>query len=319
MWLVYELRVVWLILVIALILAGTFHPVIKWMESRGLKRIPALLVLFAALTSLVVLLLLLIIPPLISEGSQLLQNAPSLRLRLIAFLQERAYTMPFADMVQRAQPEEAFRVIEDFLAGNSTRAARVIGFGGTAVVLSFYLLADGKRAHGLVYSATPRAMHAQLARIIARLETIVGGYMRGQLITSAAIGVFTLVLLLVCGVPDALMLALFAALADVLPFIGGLMVIIPAVLSALSRGLPIAMIVLVSLLVYMEFESRVLVPRVYGRLLRLAPTVVILALVAGGTLMGILGALLALPIAAGLVMILEEMHLELPGDIESGV
>ena len=75
-----------------------------------------------------------------------------------------------------------------------------------------------------------------------------------------------------------------------------------------------ATVVLVSMFVYMEFESRILVPRVYGHVLRLSPTTVLLALLAGGTLLGVMGALLALPIAAGLQMILEELRVEMPGD-----
>jgi len=182
------------------------------------------------------------------------------------------------------------------------------------VVLSIYLLADGKRAQGVAYALVPRDYHMRLARIIQNMETIVGGYMRGQLITSAAIGVFTFLLLLICRVPNALSLALFAAVVDVIPFIGGFMVVAPAVLAALPRGVPAAGLVLVALSVYMEFESRVLVPKVYGKVLRLSPSMVILALLAGGTLMGVLGALLALPIAAGVLMILEELRVEMPGD-----
>jgi predicted PurR-regulated permease PerM len=181
-------------------------------------------------------------------------------------------------------------------------------------VLSVYLLADGKRAQGVVYAMVPRDYHMRLARILQNLETIVGGYMRGQFITSAAIGLFTFALLVVCGVPNALPLALFAAVVDVIPFIGGFLVVVPAVLSALPRGFAVAGIVLTALMMYMEFESRVLIPRIYGHVLRLSSTVVILALVAGGTLMGIMGALIALPIAAGLQMMLEELRVDMPGD-----
>ena len=109
-------------------------------------------------------------------------------------------------------------------------------------------------------------------------------------------------------------LALFGALVDVIPFIGGFLVIIPAVLSALPLGVAVAGTLFLCQLIYMEFESRILVPRIYGQVLRLPPTAVILALVAGGTLMGIIGALLALPIAAGTFMMLEELRVELPGD-----
>src|SRR5205085_8555033 len=146
------------------------------------------------------------------------------------------------------------------------------------------------------------------------LELIVGGYVRSQLITSAAIAAFTFLLLTVCGVSHALSLALLAGLADVVPFVGGLLAAVPVVLSALPRGLPVAGAVLAALFLYMEFENRILVPKVYGSVLRLSPAAVVLALLAGGMLLGMMGALLALPIAAGLQMILEELRVELPGD-----
>jgi predicted PurR-regulated permease PerM len=138
--------------------------------------------------------------------------------------------------------------------------------------------------------------------------------MRGQLITSVAIGVFTYLLLVICGVPNALSLALFAAVVDVIPIIGALLATAPAVLVALSKGLPTGLVVLVALFIYQELENRILIPKVYGRVLRLSPTTIVLALLAGGILLGVIGALLALPIAAGLQMMLQELRVELPGD-----
>lgn len=313
-WLAYELWVVELMLVVALILAGTFNPLIERMEQRGIRRGYALAIFCVALGVVVALFVFLTIPPLVDQIAQMVQAAPATRTRLIAGLSEHRFTMPLAHVVQGAGVEQTFSRIEHYLLGYSSQAAQVIGYGATTLVLSIYLLADGKRAQGVVYAIVPRDYHMRLARILQNLERIVGGYMRGQLITSAAIGAFTFLLLLVCHVPNALSLALFAAIVDVIPFIGGLMVITPAVLSALPHGLPVAGVVLAALLVYMEFESRILIPRIYGQMLRLPSTVIILALVAGGTLMGVLGALLALPIAAGLLMILEELRVEMPGD-----
>ena len=105
-----------------------------------------------------------------------------------------------------------------------------------------------------------------------------------------------------------------AALADLIPFVGGLLATAPAALFALSRGLPVALVVLIALFGYQEFESRILIPRVYGHVLRLAPTMVVLALLAGGVLGGVIGAVLALPIAAGLQMMVKELRVDLPGD-----
>ena len=314
LWLAYELRLVGLLLLMALILAGTINPLIEWMEQRSIRRIYALVLVFAVSLLVAVGFLFLTIPPLVDQLTQLVKDAPATRERLIAFLSERSITRPLAHAVQSAELEATFSRIESYLLGYSSRAALVIGSAGTTLVLSFYLLADGKRTQGVAFALVPREYHMRLARIIQNMERIVGGYMRGQIITSAAIGVFTFLLLMLCRVPNALSLALFAAVVDVLPFVGGLLVIVPAMLSALPVGMPIVLAVFASLTLYMQFESRILVPRVYGTALRLSPTAVILALVAGGTLMGIIGALLALPIAAGLLMVLEELRVELPGD-----
>jgi len=313
-WLFLQLWAIALLLVVALVFAGTFNPLVEWMEHRGLKRIHALTLLFVALLLVTLLLIFLTVPPLIEQLAQIVRDAPSLREQLIVLLQQRDLTAPLARAVQNAGLEQTFARIESALVGYAPRAVTALGWAVTTLFLSFYLLADGKRMQGMLYAIVPRDYHMRLARILQNLELIVGGYMRGQLITSAAIGVFTLLLLVIFKVPNALPLALLAALADVIPFVGGLLATIPAVLAALSRGLPTAVVVLAVLFVYQEFENRVLIPRVYERALRLAPTTVILALIAGGILYGVIGALLALPVAAGMQMMLAELRVELPGD-----
>ncbi len=313
-WLLRQLWVVGLLVVVALVFAGTFNPLVEWMEKRGLNRTLSLILLFFGSIVVASLLIFLTVPPLAEQLVQIVHGAPEQRAQLIALLEKRSFTLPLAHAVQNAGLEQMFARLESHLLRYSSQAVEVLGYFATTFVLSFYLLADGKRTQGALYALVPRDYHMRLARIIHNLETIVGGYMRGQLITSAAIGIFTYLLLAICQVPNALSLALFAALADVIPFVGGLLAAGTAVLSALPRGLPVASVVLVSMFIYMEFENRVLVPRVYGHVLRLSPTAVVLALLAGGTLLGVMGALLALPIAAGLQMILEELRVEMPGD-----
>jgi predicted PurR-regulated permease PerM len=313
-WLLRQLWMIGLLVVVALVFAGTFNPLVEWMERRGLKRTLSLVLLFSASVVVASLLLFLTVPPLVAQLAQIVHAAPGHREQLIAFLQQRSFTEPLAHAVQNAGLNEMFARIESHLLGYSSQAVMVLGYFATTVVLSFYFLADGKRTQGALYAIVPRDYHMRLARIIHNLETIVGGYMRGQLFTSAAIAIFTFLLLVICQVPNALSLALFAAVADVIPFVGGILAAGLVVLSALPRGLPVATVVLVSMFIYMEFESRILVPRVYGHVLRLSPAAVVLALIAGGTLLGVMGALLALPIAAGLQMILEELRVEMPGD-----
>jgi predicted PurR-regulated permease PerM len=313
-WLFLELRVIVLLVVVALVFAGTFNPLVERMERRGLKRIYGLILLFVALLVTTLLLIFLTVPPLIEQIAQIVRDAPRHRELLIGLLQQHEITAPLARAVQNMPLEQTVNRVETYLVGYAPHALKGLGYAVTTLVLSFYLLADHKRTQGALYAVVPRDYHMRLARILHNLETIVGGYMRCQLITCAAIGVFMFLLLLICGIPNALSIALFAALVDVIPFIGALLASAPAVFSALGVSLPMGIVVFVILFVYQEFESRVLVPRIYGHVLRLSPTVVILALLAGGLLLGIIGALLALPIAAGVQMMLQELRVAMPGD-----
>ena len=196
------------------------------------------------------------------------------------------------------------------------RVFEIAAYGASAIFLALYIMIDRDRLRGGLFAVVPRSHHIRLARVMMNLETIVGAYIRGQAITCLLIAVFSFALLVACGVPNALALAVFAGIADVLPYIGAFLSIAPMVLAALARGPVIAVVVLLIMLAYEEFESRVLVPRIYGRALRLPSSVVLVALLAGGTLMGILGALLALPVAATVMMLIEELRVELPGQQE---
>jgi len=313
-WLFLQLHAIVLLVVVALVFAGTFNPLVEWMERRGVKRFFALTLLFVALLVVTSLLIVFTVPPLLEQLGQIVREAPRYRDQLIVVLQQRDFTAPLARAVQGAGLEQAFARLESGLLAYTPRIVTGLGWAVTTLFLTFYLLADGKRTQGVLYAVVPRDYHMRLARILQNLEAIVGGYMRGQLITSVAIGVFTYVLLLICGVPNALSLALFAAVVDVIPLVGGLLATTPAVLSALTGGMPVALVVLVALVAYQEFESRILLPRVYEHTLRLSPTTIVLALLAGGILLGVIGALLALPIAAGLQMTLQELRVDMPGD-----
>ena len=185
-----------------------------------------------------------------------------------------------------------------------------------AIFLALYMMIDRDRLRGGLYSVVPRSHHIRLSRIMMNLETIVGGYIRGQVITCALMAVFMFILLVACGVPNALAIAVFGGIADVLPYIGIFLTMGPAVVAALAQGPVVTVIVLVLMLAYEEFESRVLVPVVYGRAMRLPSSVVLFSLIVGATLLGILGALLALPVAAAIVMLIEELRVELPGETE---
>jgi predicted PurR-regulated permease PerM len=134
--------------------------------------------------------------------------------------------------------------------------------------------------------------------MLEALGRVVGGYVRGQTITSAAIGVYTLLVLLAVDVENAYAYAVLAAFADIIPLVGAFIAVIPAGLNAFQESPTKGIIVVGLLVLYQQFEDRVLVPRVYGQTLNLPPIVVFIAVLVGAQLLGIVGVLLAIPAAA---------------------
>jgi predicted PurR-regulated permease PerM len=314
-WIAIQLWTVIVVMIVALVLVGTFDPLVAWLERRGLRRGRALALIFFVIALALGAILLVTVPPLVTQLQHIIEDAPSERRKLISFLQQYKWTTPFWKSLKAVPLDDLVVKAGNTLLGYSSEILTSIGYAITTLFLSLYLLADPGRAKGVLYALVPRHSHVKLAKILIELKTIVGGYMRGQLITSVAITIFTFALLTAFKVEDALALAMFAGLTDVIPFIGGYVASAPAVIAVSSQGGAAMAIVAALMFLYQEFESRILVPRVYGRVLRLSPAIVLIALLVGGTLMGILGALLALPIAAGLQMIVRELRVELPGEV----
>jgi predicted PurR-regulated permease PerM len=314
-WLLGQLATVLSVLIVALVLVGTFDPLVAWLERRGLARGRSLVLVFviAALTLAGVVLLM--VPPLIAQVLELIERAPKAREQLVHNLDHGGWSRPLIAAIQDLPLDHLSARAGGAMLGYSTKLFEIIGYGISTLFLAIYLLADPARAKGLVYSAVSRHHHVKLAKILLELKIIVGGYMRGQFITSLSISVFVFALLTAFGADHALPLALFAGLTDILPFVGGYIASAPVIIAVSPHGATITLVIAGVMMLYQEFESRILVPRVYGRVLRLSPAIVLVALLVGGTLAGILGALLALPIAAGLRMLIHELRLDLPGDM----
>jgi predicted PurR-regulated permease PerM len=316
LWLVVQLWPVFLVVVVALLIVGTMSPAVSWMEARRVNRGLGIGIAFTLLFVLTTLTVTMTMPSLVTQAAGLVEQEPAFRARLADHLALSALTAPLAAWLRNFRYDSASIVLSATGFAFSMRVLEVLAYAASAIFLALYIMIDRDRIRGGLFSLVPRSHHIRLARVLMNLETIVGAYIRGQLVTCLLIGAFAFVLLVACGVPNPMALAVFAGLADVLPYIGAFLSIAPMVLAALPRGPVVVAVVLVVMLAYEEFESRVLVPRIYGQALRLPSSVVLLALLAGGKLMGVLGALLALPVAATIRMLLEELRVELPGQQE---
>jgi predicted PurR-regulated permease PerM len=313
LWLAAQLKSVIVVSVVALVLVGTLNPLTGFLQRRGLGRTSAVGVIFAVAVCLAVALGLVMVPALIAQAQSLIQAAPGMQLHLASLLERSRVLEPVAGAIRNANLQELLLPTSREALSYSSDLVTGIGWALTTLALAFYILADPETTQAALYGVVPRRFHVRLARIMLNLETIVGGYMRGQILTSGLMGVVIYVLLRVLEIKNPLPLAVFAGVTDVLPYIGGILAVIPLVAAAVPHGSVSVVVVIASVVVYQEIENRLILPRVYGRVLRLPAWLITLALLVGGELMGIVGALLALPVTAGARMILKELRVELPG------
>jgi predicted PurR-regulated permease PerM len=303
-----------IVIIMAMLFVGTLSPSVRWLERHRIKRTLAVVIVFLGLFIVVVGLSTLTLAPLISQVQAVVAHEPELRKRAAEMLASSHYTEGLSHKLRDIK--------WDALAANSampmlTASSHVIetlAYAASAIFLAAYIILDSDRLLAGMFALMPRQYHVRASRVLLNLEMIVGGYIRGQAVTCALMAVFTWIVLAACGVPNGLALAMFAGVADLLPYVGCILAVGPAALAATSRGLPVVLIVTAVLLAYQEAESRFIVPRVYGRVLRLPSAIVLIALLIGGSLMGVLGALLALPAAAALRMLMLAFRGQLPGE-----
>jgi len=305
LWVLYRLLPVVLVLIAALVLVGSISPAVRWFEERRFSRGMGIAIVFTALMVITVLIMTLTIPSLMEQATNLLDQEPALRSQLAKRLAGSHLTSPLAELLRKVHSGDLMRMAASNAYEYSSRAIAVFVYVLSALFLALYIMIDRDRLRGGLFLIVPRSHHIRLSRVMLNLETIVGGYIRGQLITSACMAAFVFILLKVCGVSNALAIAVFTGIVDVLPYIGAMLSVGAAVAAALPHGTDIIIVVLVMMLAYETFENRLLVPRIYGRALRLPSSVILFSLLAGSVLLGIVGALLALPVAAAVLMFIE--------------
>jgi predicted PurR-regulated permease PerM len=177
--------------------------------------------------------------------------------------------------------------------------AALIGAAIVIPILAGYFQLDARRYSNALLTVVPASRHAQARGAIAEISRTVGGIVRGQIIVSSAVGALVYIVLAVMGVKFAALIALVTAVCDLVPYLGGLAAFLPSLLFALSAGGVIrAIIVGVLLLAVFEFEAQFLAPQIVGSNTRLAPSLIVVALLTGTALFGVLGLFLAVPLTA---------------------
>jgi predicted PurR-regulated permease PerM len=298
------------------LLATGFSPLVRAIEHQhvvpvGTRRLPrwlAILVVYVAIVGVIVAIAVMIIPPLVDQAQQLWRELPSLVDRAQTWLMQRGWTshrVTLREAVQRA-PGSPGSAVGTVATAVSTLASRVLG-AITVLILTFYLLVDSDTVFAGFARLFPRDRRPRVVRISREITDKISAWLSGQLILAGTIGGSSAIGLYLIGVPYFYVLGLVSAIGEMIPVVGPILAAIPATAAAFTVSPRTALYVIVFFIAQQQAENHLLVPKIMERQVGVSPVVVIVALLIGGSLLGILGAVLAVPTAAILQVIVQEL------------
>lgn len=295
---------------LAVFIALGLDPAVAWLHRRGMPRWCALCLVLAVALGSVGGFLALAVPVLVTQTTVLAGQLPHY-LHLLSSqhgtLGKLNARFHFVSGLQQLLNK----------GGSTTLAHGVLGFG--KVVLNFvaaavvvitvaiYLLADLPRVKRAFFQLAPRSRRPRVVLLTDEIFSRVGGYVLGNLLTSLVAGLGTWVWALAFGIPYALLLGLLVAVLDLIPIVGSTIGGIIVGLVALTVSLPVAIATAVFYTVYRFLEDYWLTPRIMAKTVQVPGLLTVVATVVGGTLLGIVGALIAIPVAAAIKLLLEEL------------
>jgi putative heme transporter len=296
---IWALINVWPVIVIVVtsfIFMAALLPYVEWLVDHKIPRVVAVLIIMLTILAVLAGLAALVGTATVNEFQNLKENLPQDAKDAEEFLDKFGIHV---ELQEKARNVDWSRIVSGEAAINyGQKALSVVLIAVTIFVLTAYLLADTPRMTRFLFQFVPPGREPEIEHWLGALRTVVGGYIRGQVITSACITAFTFLVLIVVGVPNAVAFAVLAGFVDIIPIVGAVIAVFMPTLAAFQQSTTQAVIVLAALLLYQQFEDRFLTPRVYGQTLNLPPVIVLVAVLTGGQLFGIPGVLLALPAAA---------------------
>jgi predicted PurR-regulated permease PerM len=317
LWAAYLVRDILLLIYISGVLAVGFSPIVRLIQRQkmlpvGTRRFPrwvAILVLYLVILGGLTGIGFMIFPPLADQAQQLWAALPGMLERGQGFLISKG--------ILRG-PIEWRELVKQAPAGGGTEAVgtvfgAVLGvLGGlfglfTILILTFYLLVESDALHNTFLRLFPRSSRDRVADASREITVKVSAWLGGQLLLGTIIGITSAIGLWLLGIPYFYVLALISAIGELIPVVGPILAAIPAIAVASTVSLQKVLLVIVFFIVQQQFENHVLVPKVMERQVGISPVTVILALLIGGKLLGILGAILAVPTAAILQVVISEV------------
>jgi predicted PurR-regulated permease PerM len=304
-------RSVLILLLISAFLAIGLNPAVEALGRRGLSRGKAVGIVLVGVLLFFVGFGFALVPPIIDQVGQLADKAPDYVRELqnnkrIADLDSRYH---FLDKAQEylSHPENAGTKVFGGVLGVGKVVFSAFFSTLTVLILTLYFLSNLPSIKSSFYRAVPRSRRARVGLLTDEILGRVGGYVAGALTIAACAGITTFVLLIILGVPYPVALAMLVAITDLIPLIGATIGAIVVTSVALFVSFKVGLIAGIYYVAYQQIENYVLYPRVMKRSVDVSPAATVVAVLIGGSLLGVLGALLAIPIAAAVQLVLQEV------------
>lgn len=295
----YLIRQILGILVISFILTSAIYPWVDFLQRKKIPRWLSVLVIYIMLFGVFFAAIVLIIPPIANEVGQLTVALPQAYEKLVS-----AFSNTTDPNITEGL-KSSLKAMQDSLSSVTTRAfsaaANVLsGFISLLgiLVITFYMVVEENGIKKFIHSVSPIQYQPYLYQLTKRIQDKMGKWLQGQLVLSLVIGLLTAVGLWVLGVKYVLLLALIAAIFEVVPYIGPILGAVPAVFLAYTQSPLKALFVIILYIIIQQLENQILVPKVMQRSVGLNPIVVIIVLLIGAKIAGLVGLLIAVPSAA---------------------
>jgi predicted PurR-regulated permease PerM len=302
------------LLAVAIFLALGLDPVVRFLQRRGLSRGWAVTVVFLAVIGVFAALVGLLLPPLASQSTDLANNAPAyveslLRNKQVRSLDEHYHVISKLQEQLKAKVSDGRVWTEVFggVLGAGRAAVSGVFSAFTVLVLTLYLTASLPTVKEVCYRAVPASRRDRVRTLGDEIVRRVGGYVIGQVAVATTNAVCTYILLRILGLPYPEALAVLVGFLGLIPMVGATLGAVVVVLVALFSSVTTAVIAAVYYVIYQQVENYVIAPRVMKRTIAVPGAVTVIAALAGGTLLGVIGALMAIPTAAGLILIYQEV------------
>ncbi len=305
---------IFVLILIALFLATGLNPAVEALRKRNLSRSVAVTVIFSSVIIFVIFFTLVVIPPVLSQGSNLIESGPQLlqdlmknetinqlntQYGLIDTLQERLRSVTSDGTLLISSFGGVIGVGKSVLSGFFTAL--------TILVLTLYFITSLPQAVNLGLSLVPASRRDRVGLLTNAVIARVGSFVGSQIVIAAMAAVFVTTLSIFLGLPSPIAIGMFILVVALIPLIGHFIGASVFTLIALSQSLIIGIIAFVAYVVYVQVENYVVTPRIMKRTLSVPGAVTIVAALIGSSLLGLVGGLLAVPIAASIILILDEV------------